>query len=212
MTKGPLLMSAALSRMAAVMVSVLSLALVVSGQARQPTRQVPVESLIYDLKNPDPVRRKEAARLLGENKVQRATPDLVAVAQDSDPQVRREIVGALDKMLDIRALPAFIQLSGDPEKDIRDRCIIGMVNLYLPQESGLRVTLNKVATFFNPWSDEWADVVVEPGITVDPAAIAALTDRLGDAEDSIRLKAARALGILKGKSARPKSDRGAQAG
>src|SRR5688572_26643910 len=28
-----------------------------------PTRQVPVDSLIYDLKNPDPVRRKEAATL-----------------------------------------------------------------------------------------------------------------------------------------------------
>jgi hypothetical protein len=33
--------------------------------AQTPTRQVPVDSLIFDLKNPDPVRRKEAARLLG---------------------------------------------------------------------------------------------------------------------------------------------------
>ena len=42
------------------------------------TRQVPVESLIYDLKNPDPVRRREAATTIGQRKVQSATPDLVA--------------------------------------------------------------------------------------------------------------------------------------
>jgi HEAT repeat protein len=106
-------------------------------------------------------------------------------------------------MLDIRALPAFVQLSGDAEKDIRDRCIMGIVNLYLPQESGLGVTLNRVANFFNPWSDEWADVVVEPGIRVDPTAIVALRNRLQDPEESIRVKSLRALGILRGKDASP---------
>jgi len=166
-------------------------------------RQVPVDSLIYDLKNPDPVRRKEAARMLGNNRVQRATPDLVAAASDSDPEVRREIVIALDKMRDIRALPGLVSLSGDPEKDIRDRSIQGLVSLYLPQESGLVVTLNKVASFFNPWSDDWADVVVEPGIDVDPGAVTALRNRLQDSDEGIRTKACRALGILRGRDAVP---------
>jgi len=167
-------------------------------RAQAQTRQVPVESLIYDLKNPDPVRRKEAAMLLGNNKMQRATPDLVAAAGDADPSVRREIVGALDKMLDIRALPAFVSLSSDPEKDIRDKCIRGLINLYLPHESGITVAATKVASFFNPASDEWADVIVEPGIKVDPSAIIALRNRLQDADDGIREKAVRGLGILKG--------------
>jgi HEAT repeat protein len=162
-------------------------------------RQVPVESLIYDLKNPDPVRRREAATLLGDNKVQRATPDLVAAASDSDASVRREVVVALDKMLDMRALPAFINLSNDPEKDIREKCIQSALRLYLPQESGLTATATKVANFFNPWSDEWADTVIGPGIKVDQALIGALQSRLQDPEEGIRVKAARALGILKAK-------------
>jgi HEAT repeat protein len=170
---------------------------------QNPPRQVPVDSLIYDLKNPDPVRRKEAATLLGNNKLQRAVPDLVAAAGDKDPAVRREIVIALDKMADIRALPAFVELSGDSEKDIRDKCIQSLVSLYLPKESGISVTINKVANFFNPWSDEWADAVVEPGIEVDTRAVTALRNRLQDADDGIRTKAARALGILKAKTAVP---------
>jgi HEAT repeat protein len=181
----------------------LAFVITVSARAQTPTRQVPVDSLIYDLKNPDPIRRRDAAKLLGDNKVQRATPDLVAAAPDADPAVRREIAIALDKMLDMRALPGFVKLSADPEKEIRERCIIGIINLYIPKESGLVVSLNKMANFFNPWSDEWAEIVVEPGIKVDTSAIVALQDRLQDADESLRLKAARALGILKARQAAP---------
>ena len=66
----------------------------------QATRQVPADAMIYDLKNPDPVRRKEAAAALGQNKIQRATPDLVAAVGDSDASVRRAIVIALQQMQD----------------------------------------------------------------------------------------------------------------
>jgi HEAT repeat protein len=170
---------------------------------QNPPRQVPVESLIYDLQNPDPVRRKEAAILLGNNKLQRATPDLVAAANDKDPAVRREIVIALHKMADIRALPAFIELTADPEKDIRDKCIQGIVSLYLPKEGGLGVTLNKVANFLNPWSDEWEDTIVEAGTEIDPKTVTALQERLKDSDEAIRARAARALGILRGKVALP---------
>jgi HEAT repeat protein len=195
-------------RTSAVLLSCLATAFVLTTLPRgtygqPPTRQVPVDSLIFDLKNPDPARRKEAATQLGNNKVQRAVPDLVAAAQDKDPGVRREIVIALDKMADIRALPAFVELAADTEKDIRDRCIQSLVSLYLPKESGISVTINKVANFFNPWSDEWADAVVEPGIEVDPRAVTALRDRLQDANEGIRTKAARGLGILKAKAAVP---------
>jgi len=175
----------------------------VSAHTQTATSQESEESLIYDLKNPDPVRRKDAAKRLGDNKMQRATPDLVTAASDANPAVRREIAIALDKMLDMRALPAFVKLSADPEKEIRERCMVGIINLYIPQESGLVVSLNKMANFFNPWSDEWAEIAVEPGIKVDAGAIVALQDRLRDADEGLRLKAARALGILKATPAVP---------
>ena len=170
---------------------------------KQGTRQVPVDSLIFDLKNPDPARRKEAANQLGLNKIQRAVPDLVAASGDHEADVRREIVVALDRILDPRALPAFVNLSADPEKDIRDRSIHGILNLYLPQEKGLTATFSKMANFLNPWSDEWDQVVVEPGIVPDPAAVAALRARMQDQEETLRIKAARTLGILKGRDAIP---------
>ncbi len=166
-------------------------------------REVSVESLIYDLKNPDPVRRKDAAVLLGKNKAQKAIPNLIAAVNDADPSVRREIILALDNMRHGSSIPGFLSRMNDPEKDIREKCIHGVVNLYLPQEGGLVVTLTKVANFFNPWSDEWADVVAEPGIPVDPSAVSALRERLQDSEEGIRVKAARALGILRGKDAIP---------
>ena len=167
------------------------------------TRQVNVESLTYDLKNPDPARRREAAARIGQNKVQSATPDLVAAVHDADPSVRRAIVIALQQVQDPRALPGFVALSADTEKEIRDRAIEGMTTAYLPRETGLVVTLNKVATFVNPWSDEWGEVVAEPGLTADPTVIQALEARLTDPEPALRVKAARSLGILRGQPAIP---------
>jgi HEAT repeat protein len=175
----------------------------VPGVTAAQTRQVPVESLTYDLKNPDPVRRREAATLIGQNKVQSATPNLVAAVRDADPSVRRAVAIALQQVQDGRSLPGFVTLSTDNEKDIRERAIEGMTTAYLPRESGVVVTLNKVATFLNPWSDEWGDVMTEPGLTADPSVIQALETRLTDTEPSLRAKAARSLGILRGRATVP---------
>ncbi len=171
--------------------------------ASQATRQVPVDSLVYDLRNPDPVRRREAVAAIGTNKVQRATPDVVSIAGDPDTSVRRAVVVTLQQLGDIRALPGLVALTNDPERDIRDQAIAGVTNLYLPQDSGLIVTLNKVANFFNPWSDEWAEVIIEPDLETDPTVVPALAARLQDPHDGIRVKAARSLGILRGHGAIP---------
>jgi HEAT repeat protein len=167
------------------------------------TRQVPVDGLIYDLKNPDALRRREAAKLLGDNKVKRAIPDLVAVSADTDATVRRAAIFALASMGDMQCLPAFVRQSGDPDKEIREKCVDSLLDLYLPKETGLTASMSRVANLLNPWSDEWADVEIEPGIRVDASAIGALRERLGDPEDGIRIKSCRALGILKGRDALP---------
>jgi HEAT repeat protein len=167
--------------------------------AAQATRQVPVDSLIYDLRNPDAVRRREAVVLIGQNKVQRAVPDVVAIAGDPDASVRRAVVATLQALDDIRALPGLVSLTSDPERDIRDSAITGVTKLYLPRESGIGPSLTRVVNFLNPFSDEWADVVVEPDLAVDPSVVPALQARLSDPNDGIRIKAARSLGILRGR-------------
>ncbi len=197
-----------------VLVAIASLAAATGASAQQgaTSRQVPVESLIYDLKNPDNGRRREAATLIGTNKIKSATPDLVAAAKDVDPAVRRAIVQALQQVEDPRSLDGFLALSDDAERDIRTSALEGMTRLYLPRETGLVVTLNRVGALLNPWSDEWADVVVEPDLPVDPRVITAIEARLRDPEESLRIKAARALGILRGRAATPALVPGAQGG
>lgn len=169
--------------------------------AAQSTRQVPVDSLIYDLRNPDPVRRREAVVAIGQNKVTRAVPDVVAIAGDPDPSVRKAIVATLQQVDDIRALPGLVSLTGDPERDIRDSAVTGVLRLYLPRETGIGPSLTKMVNFFNPYADEWADVVIEPDLAVDPTVVPALAARLQDPSDGIRVKAARSLGILRGRGA-----------
>ena len=68
------------------------------------TRQVSIDSLIYDLKSPDALRRQAAARELGAAKYRPATPDLVALAHDPVGAVRREVELSLERMEDIQAL------------------------------------------------------------------------------------------------------------
>ena len=77
--------------------------------AAQQPRQVPVESLIYDLKNPDAVRRQAAAHELGIAKHVPATTDLAALSHDPNASVRREAELSLEQMNDISALPGFVQ-------------------------------------------------------------------------------------------------------
>ena len=178
-------------------------ALAPAAAVAQQTRQVPVDSLIYDLRNPDPVRRREAVVLIGQNKVQRAVADVVAIAGDPDVSVRRAAVATLQTLDDIRSLPGLVALTSDPEKDIRESAVTGVTRLYLPRESGIGPSLTRVVNFFNPNSDEWADVLIDHDLPVDATVIPALQARLSDPSDSIRVKAARSIGILRGRAAVP---------
>ena len=129
--------------------------------------------------------------LIGQNKVQRAVRDVVAIAGDPDPAVRRAIVATLQQLDDIRSLPGLVALTADPERDIRESAVTGVTRLYLPRETGVGPSLTRVVNFLNPLSDEWAEVVVDPDLPVDPTVVPALAARLQDPSDGIRLKAAR---------------------
>jgi HEAT repeat protein len=167
------------------------------------TRQVSVESLIYDLKNPDPLRRQVAARELGAARHQAATPDLVALAHDPVGAVRREVELSLERMADIRALPGFVAFASDTEADIRSRAVVSLVNIHLPRASGLVATLTKLGEVIMLTPERDLDLIVEPDVPVDPSVIATLTARIADSERGIRRTAIRGLGILRAKEAVP---------
>lgn len=171
--------------------------------AQTKTRQAPVESVIYDLKNPDPLRRQAAARDLGAARYLPATPQLVALAHDPVDAVRREVELSLERMEDIQALPGFIALASDAENDIRSRAVASLVNIHLPRSTGVGAVLTRFGELINIVPDRDLEIVVEPDVPVDPSVIETLRARIGDSERGIRRTAIRGLGILRGRAAVP---------
>lgn len=167
------------------------------------TRQVPVESLIYDLKNPDPVRRQAAAQALGIARHVPATPHLVAMANDPVPAVRREVELSLERMDDVQAMPGFVAFAYDAENDIRARAVACLVDMHLPRATGVSAALTKIVDLITAGSDQESELVVEPDVPVDAVVVSTLTARVTDSERRIRKTAIRGLGILRAKPAIP---------
>ena len=174
-----------------------------SAPAQEKARRVSVETLLYDLKSPDPLRRQTAVRELGIAKIRSATPQLVAMVHDSSDSVRREVELSLERMDDPQAMPGFIALASDNASDIRARAVASLVSMHLPHAIGVGGMLTKLGELVTFASDRDLDVVVEPEIRVDPTVIETLRARVGDSERGIRRTAIRGLGILRGRPAVP---------
>lgn len=174
-----------------------------SATAAAQHREVPAESLIYDLKNPDPVRRQAAVHDLGIAKYTAAIPELVALAHDPSASVRRELELSLEQMENIATLPGFVELSSDFERDIRERAVQALINVHLPRASGPMAMLARLEDFITGASDQAVDIVVEPDVTIAPTVVPALRARVVDPETAIRRRAVRGLGILRAQAAVP---------
>ena len=155
------------------------------------TRQVSVESLMYDLKSPDPLRRQAAARELGAAKYRPATRQLAAMANDPVDAVRREVELSLERMDDSQALPGFIAFASDSENDIRARAVASLVNLHVPRAIGIDATLLNLRERVIFRTDRDLEMLVDPDVPVDPAVVATLRARIGDSERGIRRAAGR---------------------
>ena len=187
------------------MKSLLSAALILSAvvPAWSQTRQTPVESLIYDLKNPDPVRRREAARSLGNNKIESGVPALIEASKDQDDGVRLEVYRALVALNDPRAVNTYIEGSRDSKVEVREKSISGMVNLYVVEEGGFITHTRKIIDALNPFDVDYDTLVVEPYVAVSPDVVKALGQLLADPSPRIRKESAQALGVLRGREAAP---------
>lgn len=173
-----------------------------SAQSRKPeTRSV--EGLIYDLKNPDVSKRTEAARLLGENKVQSAVPALVQAASDSNGDVRLAVANALLKIDDTRALPAYITLARDQDERVQRSAVQGIVATYTNDSGGFVSGVKKVVGFLNPLNTDYDARIVEPYVPVSEDAVNALIDLLFSSDKGLRKDSAVALGILRARAALP---------
>ncbi|RPJ56942.1 MAG: HEAT repeat domain-containing protein [Acidobacteria bacterium] len=169
----------------------------------QQSKRVSVSGLIYDLKHPEPERRKDAALLLGQNKVRQAVPGLIELTNDPDDSIRLEAVRALVRINDPAALPTYVRLTKDPSRSIQEKTIEGMINMYVAEEGGFIRGAQKFADFINPWSDDYNPLMVEPYVPVSPDAVTALAALLSAEDDGLREHAAVGLGILRASAALP---------
>ena len=169
----------------------------------QRTRKASINGLIYDLKHPDPDRRRAAATLLGQNKVRRSVPDLMTLTADPQDQVRLEAVRALVHINDSQSLPSYIRLTQDSKRAIQEKSIEGIIKIYVVEEGGFIRDVQKVAEFVNPFGDDYNPTMVEPYVQVSEDAIQALARLLVDPDSGIRKDAAIALGMLRARSVLP---------
>jgi len=169
----------------------------------QQTKKVSVSGLIYDLKHPEPERRKDAALLLGQNKVREAVPGLIELTNDPDNSIRLEAVRALVRINDPAAMPTYVRLTRDPSQPIQEKSIEGIINMYVADEGGFIRGVQKFADIVNPWSDDYNPLMVESYVPVSPDAVSALAALLSAEDDGLREHAAVALGILRATAALP---------
>ncbi|RPI24873.1 MAG: HEAT repeat domain-containing protein, partial [Acidobacteria bacterium] len=182
---------------------VVALVLLIQPALAQQTKKVSVSGLIYDLKHPEPERRKDAALLLGQNKVRQAVPGLIELTGDPDNAIRLEAVRALVRINDPAALPTYIRLTQDPSKPIQEKTIEGIINMYVSDEGGFIRGVQKFADVVNPWSDDYNPLIVEPYVPVSTEAISALAALLKAEDSGLRKGAAVGLGILRANGALP---------
>ncbi len=165
--------------------------------ARQDTKEVGVDGLIYDLGHPDEDRRKKAAVLLGQHRVREAVPALIESAKDPNYLVRLESARALARIGDPRALASFIRLTDDSKKAIQEKAIEGIIKVYVVEKGGFVHGLKKFIETVNPLDDDYNPLVVEPYVAVSPEAVKALANLLQASDNGIRKDAAIGLGILR---------------
>ena len=167
-----------------------------------------IDQLKTDLRSSDVKVRRKAAVELGKTKNRRAVQPLLEAATDRDIGVREEVVKSLGLLRDETAITMLLTTIKDPAESVREESIISLVNLYADQDKEFVMTRisKKVYKKINPFSDQVGNdpTVIESYVRVGPTVIESISDRLIDSNPAIRIDAAKALGILRGKEAIPK--------
>jgi len=126
--------------------------------------------------------------------------------EDPDVDVRREAVKALVLVGTQRSLEPLTAACSNNDSEVQIRATDGLVNFYLPGyvEHGLSASLKRAGEAISGrWTDN-NDDAVEPDTPLRPEIVKALSDLVsGGASLEARANAARALGILRAKTAVP---------
>ncbi|MBX7222314.1 MAG: HEAT repeat domain-containing protein [Blastocatellia bacterium] len=177
------------------------------GLASGPTLavQTDLEKMVANLKSPDVLLRRKAAKDLGERRFREATAPLVDAARtDSDPEVRAHAVEALGRIKNFDAVPAMTEVLKDPATLVRRAAIRGLISFYIESEIGFVFAERSGFNYLNPFLDTDGPTIVEPYTQVDPRITDALAGLMrNDADVNLRRAGVRALGVLRANSQVP---------
>lgn len=167
-----------------------------------------IEELREKLKSKKSGARRKAARELGETLSREAVPPLLGAVGDQDPEVRRAAVKSLGLIRDSGAVTMLLNALEDGVPEVRREAVIALVNLYTEKDASffLAREAKRLYARLNPFSGPVPsdDTVIEPDVTVAPAVIDGIAERLRDSHREVRFYAANALGVLRGQAAIPR--------
>lgn len=169
---------------------------------------------VEDLKSQDPKVRKKAAKSIGDKTggdQQLLCAELGNLVRDPVPDVRAEVVTSLTKLASNHCLDPLVQSTRDASAEIQSMAVDGLVNFYVPGYVKFGF-FNSIKSFGGNLKDRFRDpepVVVQNFVDVRPEVIDAVAKLItGGSSLESRANAARAIGILRGKSATPELLRG----
>jgi HEAT repeat protein len=153
--------------------------------------------------NSDPKQRIRAARDLAKQG-SGGIAKLQSMLGDPVVEVRIEAVKAIVEIGTGASLGPLIQATRDSDAEVEIRATDGLVNFYVPGyvRTGLSASLRRIGNVFTAKFTDNNDQAIDPYVEVRPEVVAALGKLAANATTvEARANAARACGILRGRSA-----------
>lgn len=162
---------------------------------------------VEDLQSRDPKTRKKAAKKIGDKTGgddRLLCDELGKVVRDPVPDVRAEVVTAMIKLKSQYCLEPLMTATRDASAEIQSMAVDGLVNFYVPGYVKFGF-FNSLKSFGGSLKDRFRDpdpVIVQNFVEVRPEVIDSIARLItGGSSLESRANAARAVGILRGKSA-----------
>jgi HEAT repeat protein len=133
-------------------------------------------------------------------------PRLRPLLKNPSIEIRLEAVKNIVDIGSQHSLDPLIQATADNDPEIQIRATDGLVNFYYPGyvKTGLSASLRRVGNSLKSRFTDTNDQIVDPSIQVRPDVVIAIGKLVrGGSRMDVRANAARAIGVLRGKTAIP---------
>ncbi len=158
---------------------------------------------IFSLSAQETLRPKDVRNLAKQGSS--ALPRLSELLHNPDVDIRLEAVKAITEIGTQASLTPLVQATADTDPEVQIRATDGLVNFYLPGyvQHGLGASLKRVGTGIKGRFTDTNEQVIDPFVVPRPDVTQAIGTLLGGASMEARANAARAVGILRARTAVP---------